>query len=93
MVTKRPALIVQVANSADIVSAVNLARDYRLLTSVRGGGHGISGNALCEGGLTIDCSQMAKVTCDPEARSALVGPGALLGAVDAATDAATRARP
>jgi len=85
MVQKRPAVIVQCTNASDITNAVNLARDYNLLTSIRGGGHSIAGKALAEGGLTIDCSPMQNVSVDPDARSALVGPGVLLGGVDAAT--------
>lgn len=85
MVNKRPALIVQVASASDIAKAVNLARDYRLLTSVRGGGHSIAGTAVCEGGLMIDCSRMVAVSVDPQARSARVESGVLLGGVDAAT--------
>jgi hypothetical protein len=85
MIQKKPALIVQCANATDIQNAVNVAREYRLLTSVRGGGHSIAGKALADGGLTIDCSPMASVSVDPEARIALVGPGALLGDLDAAT--------
>ena len=85
MIQKRPAIIAQVANATDIQNVVNLAREYRLLTSIRGGGHSIAGKALCEGGLTIDCSPMQTVSVDPETRSALVGPGALLGDLDVAT--------
>ncbi|MEC9376107.1 MAG: FAD-binding protein [Pseudomonadota bacterium] len=85
MIQKRPALIVQALNASDIANAMNLARDYSLLTSIKGGGHSIAGKALCEGGLTIDCSPMQNVSVDPEAKSAIVGPGALLGDLDVAT--------
>ena len=85
MVQKRPALIVQCTNATDIANTVNLARDYNLLTSIRGGGHSIAGKAIAEGGLTIDCSPMQNVSVDPEARSALVGSGVLLAGVDEAT--------
>ncbi len=85
MIQKRPALIAQVTNATDIQNVVNLAREYRLLTSIRGGGHSIAGKALCEGGLTIDCSPMQGTSVDVEARSAFVEPGVLLGGVDVAT--------
>ena len=38
--------------------AVRFARDHGLLLAVRGGGHNIAGNALCDGGLMIDLSPM-----------------------------------
>ena len=85
MIDKRPALIVRCANVDDVKSAVNLAREYELLTAVRGGGHSAAGKSVCEGGIVIDTSQMLEVTVDPDARSATAQPGVLLGAVDRAT--------
>src|SRR5262245_23732970 len=70
MIDRRPALIVRCANAADAVAAVNFAREYRLLTAVHGGGHGVAGNAVCDGGIVIDLAQMRAVHVDPEARSA-----------------------
>src|SRR5919199_22899 len=56
MIDKRPALIARCAGAADVISAVNFARNNNLLVSVRGGGHNVSGNAVCDGGLMIDLS-------------------------------------
>ena len=58
MVDRRPALIVQCAGAADVINAVRFASDNKLLVSVRGGGHNIAGNAVCDGGLMIDLSPM-----------------------------------
>jgi hypothetical protein len=85
MIDKKPALIVQVANETDIQNAINIAREYQTLTSIKGGGHNVAGKGICEGGLAIDCSLMAEATCDPINRSATAQPGVLLGAVDRAT--------
>ena len=82
MIDKRPAVIVQCRGPADIRHAVILARDYNLLTAVRGGGHNVAGKGVCEGGIVIDCSNMTSVSVDPWARTARVEPGVLLGAVD-----------
>ncbi len=64
---------------------MNLAREYGLLTSIKGGGHSIAGKALADGGLTIDCSMMQGTAVDVDARAAFVEPGVLLGGVDVAT--------
>ena len=58
MIDRRPALIARCAGAADVIAAVRFARDHELLVSVRGGGHNITGNAVCEGGLMIDLSPM-----------------------------------
>ena len=85
MIDHKPAVIVQVTNASDIQNAINVARDYRALTSLRGGGHNVAGKGMCEGGIAIDCSRMNKVTCDPIFRRATAEPGVLLGAVDRGT--------
>jgi len=82
MIDKHPALIVRCTDAADITHAVNLARDYNLLTAVRAGGHSAAGKSVCEGGIMIDLSQMRGVRVDPNARAAWIQPGVLLGALD-----------
>ena len=65
MIDRRPALIARCAGVADVIQAVNLARDNHLLVSVRGGGHNITGYALNnDGGIVIDLSQMKSVHVD-----------------------------
>jgi hypothetical protein len=87
MINKHPALIVRCVDASDVTQAVNLAREYGLLTAVRGGGHSAAGKSVCEGGIMIDLSQMKGVRVDPAARSAWIQPGVLLGAVDQETQA------
>ncbi|MGE5175793.1 MAG: FAD-binding oxidoreductase [Hyphomicrobiales bacterium] len=87
MVDRRPALIARVASDDDVIHAVRYARETGLLVSVRGGGHHIAGNALCDGGIVIDQSRRRAITVDPQARRATVEAGALLSDVDAATQA------
>jgi FAD/FMN-containing dehydrogenase len=93
MIVKRPALIARCAGAADVKSCLDFARRNGLLFSVRGAGHNIAGSALCEGGLTIDLSQMRTVDVDADAATARVQPGATLGDVDAATLPLGRAIP
>jgi len=93
MVDKRPALIARCATTADVVQAVNFARDHGLALAVRGGGHNIAGLALCDGGLVVDLSKMRAVTVDAGARRATVEGGATLADFDAATQAHGLATP
>ena len=87
IIDRKPGLIIRCRDEADVVHAVNFARDNDLLVAVRGGGHNIAGNAICDGGIVIDLSQMKDVHIDPVARLARVGPGATLADVDRATQA------
>src|SRR5262245_26272209 len=79
---RRPALIARCAGPSDVIKAVNFGRAHELLVSVRGGGHSISGQSVCEGGLMIDLAQLKGVRVDPIARRARVEGGALLGDFD-----------
>ncbi len=82
MINRRPALIARCAGAADVMRSVDFARDHNLLVAVRGGGHSISGQSVCDGGLMIDLAPMRSVKVDPVARRATLGPGALLGDLD-----------
>ena len=64
MIDCKPRFIVRCAIAADAAAAINFARDNGLAVAVRGGGHNIAGNAVCEGGLVIDFSQMRAVQVD-----------------------------
>lgn len=77
MIDKRPALIVCCHGAADVIAAVNFARNHNLLVSVRGGGHNVAGLAVCDGGLMVDLSPMRGVWVDPVARIAQVQGGAV----------------
>ena len=84
MVDRRPALIARCASSESVLQAVNFGRKNNLLVSIRGGGHNIAGNAVCDDGLMIDLSLMKGVQVDPSARRATVEPGCTLADFDAA---------
>ena len=85
MIDKRPALIAQCSSVTDVQNAVTFARDHELLVAVRGGGHSYPGKSTCDGGLMIDLSQLHAVEIDPDARTATVAGGALLGHLDTAS--------
>jgi FAD/FMN-containing dehydrogenase len=82
MIHRRPALIARAAGAADVIRTVNFAREHGVLLSVRGGGHNIAGNALCDGGLMLDLTPMKSVRIDPASRTARVEPGVTLGEFD-----------
>lgn len=82
MIDRHPAVVVRCAGAADVMRAIRFARDNDLVLSVRGGGHNIAGNAVCDGGLEIDLSLMKSVRIDPARRIARVEPGATLGDFD-----------
>jgi len=75
MIDKRPALIARCASVADVIHCVNFGRANDLLIAVRGGGHNVGGNAVCDGGLVIDLSRMKSVRIDPGRRTARAEPG------------------
>ena len=50
MIDRKPALIARCAGVADVIQAVQFAHTHQLLVSVRGGGHNVTGTAVCEGG-------------------------------------------
>jgi FAD/FMN-containing dehydrogenase len=82
MVDRRPGLVVRCLGAVDVINAIKLARDEKLLLAVRSGGHNIAGNAVCDGGLLIDLSLMKSVRIDPVSRTARVEPGATLADFD-----------
>ena len=92
-IDKRPALIARCAGVADVINSVNFARENNLLVSVRGGGHNVSGNAVCDGGIMIDLSQMKGARVDPENRTAHAEPGLTWAEFDGETQAFGLATP
>ncbi len=87
MIDKRPGLIARCTGVADVISAVDFARTHQLLVSVRGGGHNIPGNAVCDGGLMIDLACMRSVRVDPVRRTARAEGGVTWGEFDHETQA------
>ena len=82
MIDRKPAMIAQCSGTADVITCVNFARENGMSLSVKGGGHGVAGNALCDDGLVIDLSRMNGVLVDPQRRTAQVQGGATLGDLD-----------
>jgi FAD/FMN-containing dehydrogenase len=85
MFDRRPALIARCLGAADVARSVQFARTHALLVAVRGGGHSLSGQSVCDGGLMIDLAPMRSVRVDPARRLARASGGALLGDIDRET--------
>src|SRR5450631_573734 len=85
MIEKRPALIAQCVDVADVIAAVNFAREHELTLAVRGGGHSGPGLGTCDDGLVIDLAGMKGIRVDPAARTVRVEGGCTWGEVDHAT--------
>jgi FAD/FMN-containing dehydrogenase len=87
MIDRRPAAIAYCADVADVMRAVNFAREHEMLVAIRSGGHNAAGLGVCDDGLVIDLSPLDGIRVDPVARTVRVEGGATVGAVDHATHA------
>lgn len=85
MVDRHPALIARCAGVADVIQGVSFARTHSQLLSVRGGGHSVAGNAVCDGGVMLDLSPMKGMRVDPERQTAQAQAGLTLGEFDLET--------
>jgi FAD/FMN-containing dehydrogenase len=85
LIDRRPALIVRSSGTADVVEAVNFARDRGLLLSIRGGGHNVAGHAMNDGGVVIDLAAMRGVHVDASTGTVRAAGGATWGDVDRET--------
>ena len=85
MVDRKPAVIARCAHEGDVVAALRVAREFGLPVAVRGGGHNVAGNAVCDDGVVIDLSTQKTIHVDPAKQTARVQPGVLLGELDLAT--------
>jgi hypothetical protein len=87
MIDRSPAVIVRCADPADVVAAVNFARDQQQVVAVHSGGHSAAGSSVCDGGFMIDLSPMKGIRVDP-ARATVRAEAGLTGAeFDAETQA------
>jgi FAD/FMN-containing dehydrogenase len=93
MIDRQPAVIVQATNADEVSHIIKFARKHGLEISIRGGGHNIAGNAVCDNGVMIDLSMMKNVRVDAQKMGAYVEPGATLGDFDKAAQVHRLATP
>ncbi|MFD4141292.1 FAD-binding oxidoreductase [Streptomyces sp. NPDC058572] len=84
---KRPAIIVRAADTADIVAAVDFARERDRRLAVRGGSHSVAGYGTCDDGLVLDLGSMRGIRVDPAARTARAEGGCTWADLNHATHA------
>ncbi|MBW8793883.1 MAG: FAD-binding oxidoreductase [Streptomyces sp.] len=87
MVDRRPAVIAQCVDEADVVRAVRFGRELDLKVAVRGGGHGVAGSAVADAALVVDLRRMNGVAVDPVAEAVRVQGGAVMSRLDRAAQA------
>ncbi len=93
MIDKRPALIARCLDVADVIAAVDFARDNDVALAIRGGGHHGAGLSSVDDGIMLDLSLMKGIRVDPVARTVRVEPGCLTAEIDHATHAFGLATP
>src|SRR5437867_4347552 len=84
MIDRRPAVIVRCKDADDVIQSIAFAKEHEFVLAVRGAGHNVSGNAVCDDGLVIDLSLMKDIRVDEERRTAVVGGGVTWGEFDQA---------
>src|SRR5690349_17961552 len=85
MFDRHPLAVVKAEQVADVIAAVNFAREHGLDLSVRGGGHSGPGFGTNDGGVVVDMSEMRSVRVDPRSKTARADAGATLGDFNYAT--------
>ena len=86
-IDRRPAAIVRCRSAADVIAAVNFARDNRLPLAIRGGAHNVAGRCTCDDGIVIDFSEMKSIRVDPAAETVRAEPGLRWAEFDRETQA------
>jgi FAD/FMN-containing dehydrogenase len=81
-IDRRPRVIAQCMDVADVIAAVRSARERGLTIAVRGGGHHAAGLGVWDDALVIDLSRMRAVHVSPDDRVITVEGGATWGDVD-----------
>ena len=87
MIDKHPAVIVRPTGVADVMAAVAFARKQGMVVAIKGGGHNVAGNAVCDGGLVLDMSRLKGIHVDAERKTARAQAGVLWGELDRETQA------
>jgi FAD/FMN-containing dehydrogenase len=93
LIDRRPVAVARCRSTEDVAVVLTVAREHGLPVAIRGGGHSVSGHAVCDDGIVVDLTGLGEVEVDPEAREARTGGGATWQGFDAATQAHGLAAP
>ena len=80
---RRPVATLRAAAADDLDAAIAACRESGVPLTMRGAGTSLAGQAVGRG-LVVDCSALASIAIDPDARTARVGPGVVLDDLNAA---------
>jgi FAD/FMN-containing dehydrogenase len=83
-IDRRPAMIVRVADAADVASVITLTRETGTDLAVRSGGHSPAGHGVVDDGVLLDLSDLRDLEIDAEHRTAWAGTGLTAGEYTAA---------
>jgi hypothetical protein len=86
-IDRRPAVIVRVADAADVARVVALAQETQLPLLVRGGGHSNAGHGVVDDGIVLDLGAMKALDIDAKARTAWAEAGLTAAEYTTATGA------
>lgn len=86
-VDRRPRYIARCTSTADVIAALRFGRERDVPVTVRAGGHGVAGWALCDDGLVLDLRCMKRISVDPQRATATVQAGVLWGELDGVSQA------
>ncbi len=90
---RRPALIIQAVDEADVMQALKFAHRHDLLVAVRGGGHSVPGFGTCDDGLVLDLGRMKGIRVDTDKQTVRAQAGCTWGDLDHATNGFGMATP
>jgi FAD/FMN-containing dehydrogenase len=81
-IDRRPTTILRPTGAADVMDAVNYARDSGTPLAVRCGGHSVAGTSIRDAGVLIDLSSLKGVDVNPSRGTAIAQAGVLWGEYD-----------
>ena len=84
-IDRRPAVIVRVADVADVQHVIGVARDSGTELAVRSGGHSAAGHCVTDGGIVVDLRDLKALEIDVPGRTAWAEAGLTAAEYTAAT--------
>ena len=84
-IDRRPSLIVEAADAADVARVVTTARESGLELAIRSGGHSVAAHSTTDGGIILDLRRLNGLDIDAAGRTAWTQTGLTAGEYTVAT--------